>query len=337
MIITRTPVRISFAGGGSDLKAYYRSGYGSVVSTAIDKFMYVMVNRTFDHHVRVIYSKVEYVQKFDDIEHNLAREAIKLVGVEQDDRGIDIGYMGDMLPAQVGSGLGASSSLTVGILNALHALKGERVSAQTLAEEACRIEIDILGRPGGKQDQYAAAFGGMNYIRFNRDETVTVEPIICSNRTRDSLAKKLLLFYTGLNTQSDNTLREQNGKTGDNLPALKKMVGLSEALKQALTHDDLSGFGEILHQGWTHKQTLAARITNSTVDDYYERARKAGAVGGKVLGSGGGGFLLLCCEPEDQNRVRQALSNLREASFHFEPQGSRIVYMSDPKDTGDLK
>lgn len=192
MIIARTPFRISFAGGGSDLKAYYRHGYGSVVSTAIDKYMYVMVNKTFDQHIRVIYSRVEYVENIGDIEHNLAREALKLVGISGG--GLDIAYMGDMLPAHTGSGLGASSSLTVGILNALHTLNGESVSARTLAEEACHIEIEMLGRPIGKQDQYSAAYGGFNYIRFNLDESVSVEPVVCRQETRNELHKNLLLF-----------------------------------------------------------------------------------------------------------------------------------------------
>lgn len=327
MIIAKTPLRVSFAGGGSDLRAYYQNGYGSVVSTAIDKFMYVMVNRTFDHHIRVIYSKVEYVESIEAIEHNLAREALKLVGIAGG--GLDISYMGDMLPAHTGSGLGASSSLTVGLLNALHTLQGKRVSAKTLAEEACQIEIEILGRPIGKQDQYAAAYGGFNYIQFNQDESVSVKPIIYSKEIKSELAKNLLLFYTGLNTHSDNILTEQQGKTPDNLPVLDKMVQLSEELQRALINDDLTEFGNILHKGWIYKQKLAAKITNPIIDDYYNRARKAGAIGGKLLGSGGGGFLLLYCEEKNQNKVRTALSELREAPFKFEPEGSKIIYNSD--------
>jgi len=327
MIITKTPLRVSFAGGGSDLKVYYQSGYGSVVSTAIDKFMYVTVNKTFDHHFRVIYSKIEYVEKIEDIEHNLAREALKLVGITEG--GLDIGYIGDMLPAHAGSGLGASSSLTVGVLNALHALKGERVSAETLAREACQIEIEILDRPIGKQDQYAAAYGGFNYIQFNRDESVLVEPINCHKETRSSLANNLLLFYTGLNTQSDTILTEQEEKTPDNLPVLDKMVELSQELQKTLRGNDLTGFGNILHEGWLYKQKLASKITNPVINDYYEKASQAGAVGGKILGSGGGGFLLLYCQEQNQPRVREALSDLREVSFNFEAEGSKIIYSSD--------
>jgi D-glycero-alpha-D-manno-heptose-7-phosphate kinase len=327
MIMSKTPLRISFAGGGSDIGAYYLSNYGAVVSTAIDKFMYVMINNTFDPKIRVIYSKVQYVEKYEDIEHDLAREALKLLRITE--VGIDIAYMGDMLPAHTGSGLGASSSLTVGILNALHAYKGERVSAKTLAEEACRIEIEILGRPIGKQDQYAAAFGGFNYIRFNKDESVSVERIICSMKMMDALAKNLILFYTGLDTRSDSILTEQKAKVQDNLPAFDRMVALSEELRKAIKDDDLARFGGILHKGWICKQQLASNITNHAIDDFYQKARKAGAIGGKILGSGGGGFLLLYCEEQNQNKVREALPGLREAPFLFEPQGSKIVYNSN--------
>jgi D-glycero-alpha-D-manno-heptose-7-phosphate kinase len=326
MIISRTPFRVSFAGGGSDFKAYYQRGFGAVVSTAINKYMYVAVNRTFDHHIRVIYSKVEYVEKMEQIEHNLAREALKLAGITGG--GLDISYMGDMLPAQVGSGLGASSSLTVGILHSLHACKGENVTAKTLAEEACQVEIEILGRPIGQQDQYAAAFGGLNYIRFNRDSSVTVEPVVCRRDTLEQLFKNLLLFYTGLRTQSDNILSEQNDKTADNVPVLDRMVALAGELRDALGKNNLAEFGEILHHGWVYKQKLAASITNPAIDEYYEKARKAGAIGGKILGSGGGGFLLLYCEERNQPKIREALDDLREAPFHHEPEGSKIVYTS---------
>lgn len=332
MIIARTPLRISFTGGGSDLQAYYKNGYGAVVSTAINKYMYVCVNTTFDHHIRVIYSKVEYVERIADIEHNLAREALNLVGIDQNS--LDISYMGDMLPAHTGSGLGASSALTIGILNALHTLKGERISAETLAQEACQIEIEILGRPIGKQDQYATAFGGLNYIKFNRDKSVEVTPLTSHQETLEKLNRNLLLFYTGLNTQSDNILSEQTEKTNDNLPVLDKMVKLAQELKKAVMNDDIADFGQILHQGWLHKQKLANGITNPVIDNYYNKAREAGAIGGKILGSGGGGFLLLYCDGKNQNSVREVLSDLREAPFNFEPEGSKIVYRSDQVNSG---
>ncbi len=326
MIISKTPMRMSFAGGGTDLRAYYQHGHGDVVSTAINKFIYITVNKRFTHHIRVAYSKVEYVENIDDIEHNLVREALKLVGIT---KGIDVVYMSDMLPANEGSGLGASSSLTVGTLNALHAYNGEHVSAENLAKEACKIEIDLLGHPVGKQDQYEAAYGGFNHIRFNEDESVFVNPIIFKKGLKEELNKNLLLFYTGVKTRSDVVLAEQNRKTPNNLCSLDKMVELAEELRKSLENGDITEFGNVLHKGWVLKQKLASNITNPVLNSYYEKARKAGAIGGKILGSGGGGFFLFYCDEDKQNNVRKVLSDLKETSFKFEPQGSRIIYVSD--------
>lgn len=324
MIISKTPLRISFAGGGSDFKGYYQKGSGSVVSTAIDKYIYVTVNKKFDDLIRISYSQTEMVKNVEDIEHNLIRETLKLLGVE---KGIDINYMSDILPAKEGTGLGASSSLLVGLLNALYAYKGQRVPTERLTREACQIEIKILQKPIGKQDQYAAAFGNLNFIKFNPDESVSVEPIICKKETKEELNKKLLLFYTGMGVLSENILKEQKQKIDINYNILDKMVELSKELRDALTNNDLREFGSILHQGWLYKQKLASKITNPVINQYYERARQAGAIGGKILGSGGGGFLLFYCELENQNKVRQALSNLKETCFGFEAEGSKIVYV----------
>ena len=327
MIISKTPFRMSFAGGGSDLKTYYHHGYGSVVSTTINKYIYITVNKRFTDSIRVGYSKIEEVKNIEDIKHNLVREALKLLGITNG--GIDIVYMSDLLPAQEGSGLGGSSSLIVGTLNALHAYKGENVSAETLAREACKIEIEILGHPIGKQDQYAAAYGGFNHIKFNADESVFVNPVIFKKEVIEELNNRLLLFYTGINTRSDTILTEQRRKTKDNLNILDKMVGLSEELLEELKSGNIKRFGEILHKGWVYKQKLASNITNPIINSYYEKAREAGAVGGKILGSGGGGFLLFYCEEKNQNDVRKALSNLKELPFKFEPEGSKIIYVND--------
>jgi len=326
MIISKTPFRMSFAGGGSDLKTYYQHGYGSVVSTTINKYIYITVNKRFTDNIRVGYSKIEDVKNVEDIEHNLVRESLKILGIK---KGVDIVYMSDLLPAHEGSGLGGSSSLIVGTLNALHAYKGENVSAKTLAREACKIEIEILGHPIGKQDQYAAAYGGFNHIKFNADESVFVNPIIFRKEVIEELNNRLLLFYTGINTRSDSILTEQRRKTKDNLHILDKMVGLSEELLEELKSGNIKRFGEILHKGWIYKQKLASNITNSIISSYYEKAREAGAVGGKILGSGGGGFLLFYCEEKNQNNVRKALSNLKKLSFNFEPEGSKIIYVND--------
>jgi len=327
MIISKTPLRMSFAGGGSDLKEYYQHRHGAVVSSAIDKYVYIAVNKKHTDIIRVGYSKTEHVKKIDDIEHNLVREALKLVGI--DTPGIDIVYMSDMLPAHQGSGLGASSSILVGTLNALYAFKGEHVSADTLAQEACKIEIDILKHPIGKQDQYASAYGGINYIQFNSDESVFVNPLIFKKNIKDELNKNMILFYTGLNTRSDAILTEQKKNTKDNLHILDKMIELTNDLKTALQNNDLTEFGDILHKGWVFKQKLSSNISNSTINKYYEKGKKAGAIGGKILGSGGGGFLLFYCEEKNQNKVRKALSNLKETPFKFESQGSKIIYVSE--------
>lgn len=326
MIISKTPLRMSFTGGGSDFKEYYQYGYGYVVSTAIDKYIYVTVNKKFTDQVRVSYSETEYVEDINDIKHNLVREALKLVGI---DKGIDIVYMSDMLPDNEGSGLGASSSLTVGTLNALHAYKGEHVSAETLAREACEIELNILGHPIGKQDQYITAYGGFNHIRFNADEDVYVNPIVLTKEKKERLNKNLILFYTGISSRSDTVLTEQKSKTVANRNILDKMVELSRQLKEILEKGDFNEVGNILHQNWVYKKQLASKITNPIIEEYYEKGRKAGAIGGKILGSGGGGFLLFYCEERNRNKVREALPNLREAHFRFEPQGSRIIYVSD--------
>lgn len=327
MIISRTPVRISFVGGATDLRDFYRHKPGKVVSTAINKHIYVTVTRNFTDHIRVSYSQTEYVEKVDEIKHNLVREALRLVGI---DKGVNIGYTSEeLLPAHEGSGLGASSAILVGTLHALHAFRGEHVSAEQLAREACQIEIDILGNPIGKQDQYAAAYGGFNHIQFNPDESVYVNPVIISPEVKEKLNSRLLMFYTGINKRSDEILGEQKQKTSANLGELTRMADLTGNLMQVLTNGDLNGFGELLHENWMLKQGLASKITNSQINEYYNKARGAGAIGGKVLGSGGGGFLLFYCEEDKQDDVRKALKDLRELKFKFENQGSRIIYVGD--------
>jgi len=326
MIISKTPMRMSFAGGGSDMRAYYAQGHGAVVSTAIDKSMYIAINKRFTHHIRVGYSTTEYVDRLEDIQHNLVRESLKATGITN---GVDIVYMSDMLPAHEGSGLGASSSILVGTLHALYAFKGTYVSPETLARQACGIEIDILGHPIGKQDQYAAAYGGFNFIRFNADESVDVIPIICKSSTKKELNDNLLVFYTNLKSSSKDILPEQKRNTPKQRDVMDKMVELAHQMKEALEQNDLTEFGSILHQNWIHKKKMASRISNPIIDKHYAAAMDAGALGGKVLGSGGGGFLIFYAEPEKQDKVRAALSSLQETPFHFEPDGSRIIYVHD--------
>jgi D-glycero-alpha-D-manno-heptose-7-phosphate kinase len=327
VIITRTPFRVSFAGGGSDLPSYYRRHGGAVVSTAISKYMYVTVNKRFDDTIRISYTRTEIVDRPDDLQHDIVRAALRKVGI---DRGVEISTIAD-IPA--GTGLGSSSTLTVGLLHALHAYAQRFAGAERLAEEACEIEIDSLGKPIGKQDQYAAAFGGLNYIRFNKDDSVVIEPIVCASATRRHLKDCLLLFYTGLTRKSEQILSEQKTKTekGDADNYLSSLVELAEELRNALCHDEPAAVGDILHRAWLVKREIVSGISDPQIDRWYEEARAAGAIGGKLLGAGGGGFLLLYCEPERQRalRGRMAEIGLREVEFTFEGQGSRIIYVEE--------
>lgn len=326
MIISRTPLRISFAGGGSDLEEYYKTGYGAVVSTTIDKYIYITVNKKFDDRIRVSYSKTEEVDNVCALQHNVIRESLKLLEIGKK---IEVVYMGDIPLSSAGVGLGSSSGLAVGVLNALYAFKGLHASAEKLAANACKVEIEILGHPMGKQDQYISAYGGFNYIQFNKDGTVFVDPIICKSETKKLLHNKLMLFYTGIVRLSSNILGEQKDKTSMNLRFLDKMVDLAKDLRDQLVRNKIDEIGGILHEGWLLKKKLANGITNPQIDEYYEKARKAGASGGKILGAGAGGFLLLYCDKKYQPKVREALSDLKESPFKFEPQGSKIIYVHD--------
>ncbi len=326
MIISRTPLRISFAGGGSDFEEYYQTGYGAVVSTAIDKYIYITVNKKFDDMIRLSYSKTEVVDNVDDLEHNVIRESLKLLEINKK---IEVVYMGDIHLGSAGVGLGSSSGLAVGVLNALYAFKGLHASAERLACDACKVEMDILKHPMGKQDQYISAYGGFNYIKFNKDGTVYVDPIICNNATKTLLHNKLMLFYTGLVRVSSTILHEQKAKTQHNLAHLDKMVGMANDLRDSLIRNNIEGVGEILHEGWLLKKKLAGGVSTPLIDEYYAKARKAGAVGGKILGAGAGGFLLLYCDEKYQPKVRAALSDLKESPFKFEGQGSKIIYVHD--------
>lgn len=326
MIISRTPLRISLAGGGSDLEEYYKTGCGAVVSTAIDKYVYITVNKKFDDMIRISYSKTEIVDSVDDLEHHVIRESLKMLGINKK---IEVVYMGDIPLGSAGVGLGSSSGLAVGLLNALYAFNGLHASAERLAAEACKIEIDVLGHPIGKQDQYISAYGGFNYIQFNKDGTVFVDPIICNSETKKLLQNKLMMFYTGITRVSSTILDEQKKNTSLNLEVLDKMVDLARDLRDQLVCNKVGQIGDILHEGWLLKKKLASGISTSKIDEYYEKARKAGASGGKILGAGAGGFLLLYCNEKYQAKVREALSDLKESLFQFEPQGSKIIYVHD--------
>ncbi len=327
MIITRTPLRISFVGGGSDLPAFYEQEPGAVVSTAIDKYIYITTNPKFDHKIRASYSITEIVDGVDELQHELIRESMKLLGITSS---IEITSISD-IPSQ-GTGLGSSGSYTVGLLNALYAANGHMAGAERLAGEACHVEMDLCHHPSGKQDQYIAAYGGLQYIRFNPDGSVFTDPVICRQKTKKDLQAGLLMFYTGMTRKTRNLLSEQAKLTRekpDKQASLRKMVGLAGQLLEALEANDLGGFGEILHTGWMEKRKLTAHISNTQIDGWYRRARAAGAIGGKISGAGGGGFLLLYAPPEKHGDITRALPELRPVPFRFSPQGSKVIYVEE--------
>jgi D-glycero-alpha-D-manno-heptose-7-phosphate kinase len=323
VIISRTPFRVSFAGGGTDLRAFYQHEPGAVISTTIDKYMYLTVNERFDHTVRVSYSKTEIVETADEVEHPLVREALRKTGIAN---GIEVTSISD-IPA--GTGFGSSSSFTVGLLNALYAYTGTYAPPERLAQEACEIEIDIVGEPIGKQDQYIASYGGLQHIRFKPDESVFVDPVVCTAEFKRTLSDRLLLFYTGITRPASEILTEQKKETGNKIEFLRKMAHLAGEIRRVFQEGrDLDEFGELLHDGWMLKRELASGITNELIDAAYERARQAGAVGGKILGAGGGGFLLVYAREDEHPAIRKALADLREVPFDLEPQGTKIVHVS---------
>jgi D-glycero-alpha-D-manno-heptose-7-phosphate kinase len=327
MIITRTPLRISFFGGGTDLPSYFLREQGAVVSASINKYIYITVNRLspyFAHSILLKYSRSELIDSVEEIRHPIIREAMKITGIL--DR-VEITSMAD-IPA--GTGLGSSSSYAVALLHALYTLKGQYVSAAQLAREACQIEIERLGDPIGKQDQYIAAYGGICHIRFNSDETVFVDPVICSHETKKALEENLLMFYTGVTRKASTILVEQKAATGGKMEILTQMKEYcSTALEILRSGKKLHRLGETLHESWQLKRSLVDSISNERIDRYYEDALGAGAIGGKILGAGGGGFLLFYAEKQNHGRIREALKDLQELSFQFEPQGSKVIYISD--------
>lgn len=321
MIITQTPLRISFAGGGTDFHGFYTEEEGCVVSSAIDKYIYVIVKERFDENIRVGYSRTELADEVDEIEHELVRESLRKVGIK---KGIEISTMADV-PSE-GSGLGSSSTVTVGLLNALYAYKGEIKPAEILAREACEIEIDILGKPIGKQDQYIAAYGGMRCIRFLRDGSVTVQSIDIDIDRRRQLDENLMLFYTGVTRQSSCVLTEQKQNIASRMSVLTKMRDQANALRASLSNSKIEKLGTVLRSGWELKKSLATNISNNQINELYDKAIKAGATGGKVAGAGGGGFLLLYCRPAYQQRVRNVLTGLKELPFRLERDGTKVIF-----------
>ena len=327
MIITRTPFRVSFAGGGSDIPSFYEKHGGCVLSTAINKYMYISVHPSFDRKQTVLkYSKTETVNDINDIEHVYFRQVLNNLGVS----GVELVSTAD-IPS--GTGLGSSSSFTVGLLHSLYCYKGKFVSKERLASEACDVEIEQLGNPIGKQDQYAAAYGGLNFIEFRKDGGVLVDPVIMNENSFRRLESNLMMFYTGQLHSASEILKEQksNITAGDKEANQLKMCGLARSLREELQNNNIDAMGEILHQNWLLKKTLASGISNPAIDEAYDKAINAGAIGGKLLGAGGGGFLLFYVPLEKQESVKTAIG-LPQLPLAFDRQGSAVIYVGDKPD-----
>ena len=311
MIISRAPLRFSLGGGGTDLPGYCRAHGGFVVSAAIDKYVYVTANRRFYRDLRLAYSKTEIVKSVDEVEHPIFREALRLMGIEHS---IELTSVAE-LPAN--SGLGSSSTFTVALLNALHAYQREFVSSRQLAEEACAIEIDRLGAPIGKQDQYIAAFGNVTALTFERDGTVQVESVPVRDEVLDELESNLLILYSGVE-------RPAHGAAAEGMHRIKQ---IGHEIYRLLCAGELDRYGELLHEHWERKRSQASSMTDPTLDEHYQAARKAGALGGKLMGAGGGGFFMFYVRPAERRRVLETLTarGLRQLRFRFEPDGARIV------------
>ena len=320
MIITRTPFRISFCGGGTDLPDFYRENGGCVVSTTIDKYIYITVARSFHRNLTILkYSTVETVDDLDFIKHPIFKEVLQTYC----GNGLEINSTSN-IPS--GTGLGSSSTFSVGLVGAVRTLKGETVTKQILAEEACDIEINRLGEPIGKQDQYAAAFGDINFIRFNKDDTVDVEPIALTPDEKKTMSDNLMMFYLGGTRSASNILRKYKSNTSSNVEMKRMLSDMAVRLKDNLNNGDIESLGKMLDEGWKVKKSLASGVSNQTIDEVYDTAISNGAVGGKLLGAGGNGFMLFYVDKENQQAVRDSLSNYRELPFNFDDKGFQVVY-----------
>ena len=324
MIITKTPFRVSFAGGGSDMAAFYREHGGCVLSTTIDRYMYIMIHPYFYAGQTVLkYSENECVNDLNDIRHSIFRCVLN----DKKISGVEITSTADV-PS--GTGLGSSSAFTVGLLHTLACHQGMYMPKGKLAAEACDVEIRQLGHPIGKQDQYASAFGGLNFIEFHPDDTVSVQPLILHGATLSKLQDNLVMVYTGLKHDANVILAEQkkNVSQADKAENLKAMCKLAREMKKSLEQNDIENFGAMLDEGWQRKKELAGGVSNPTIDALYEKAMDSGALGGKLLGAGGGGFLLFYCPKDKQDYLKNQL-RLHPFPFKFEHDGSSVIYIGD--------
>ncbi len=325
MIISRAPVRFSLGGGGTDLPSYYEQFGGFLVSAAIDSYIYVTANKRFYDDIRLAYSETEIVPNVQSIRHRIFREALTMTGI---DHGIELASVAD-LPSN--SGLGSSSSFTVALLNALHTYKREFVSSKQLAEEACELEMVRLGEPIGKQDQYIAAYGNVTAFTFDKDGTVHVEPVPVRDEVLDELQNNLLIMYSGIERPANVVLSEQGKrvKKADSatLEGMHRIKEIGHEVYRLLVDGNTDRYGELLHEHWMRKRKLASKMTDDRIDDYYETARKAGAIGGKLMGAGGGGFFMFYTRPENKRNVYEAMvkRGLKPLRFRFDLDGARIV------------
>jgi len=326
MVISKTPMRITFVGGGTDIPSYYRQyGPGAVISATINKYIYIIANKLFTDDIVIKYSKIETVNDPNDIQHPLFREALKLLGIK---KSIEINSVSEVTTARGGVGLGSSSAFLVGLLNALHAWQGETASPRQLAEEAVHIEREILKEPGGKQDQYMAAFGGIRYLQFNKDESVDVKRIEIDEELRNELRSRLIMFYTGIQRSSGEIHAKQAAEADRHIEAYKRMKDLADRLYKDLNNGIIDNVGKLLHENWLLKRSLSNGISSSEIDALYEKAMRAGAEGGKLIGAGGGGFLMFFADPNKHDAIRKSIG-LQEIKFDFEALGSRIIYASE--------
>jgi D-glycero-alpha-D-manno-heptose-7-phosphate kinase len=321
LIVIQTPLRVSFFGGGTDFPDFFCAEGGCVLTSAIDKYVYVIIKSRFDNKLRIGYTTTEMVDQPSEIKHDLIRESLQKTGIKS---GVEITTMGDIPSA--GSGLGSSSTVTVGSLHAMYSYLGELVTAEKLAREACEIEILTLKKPIGYQDQYIAAYGGMRLIEFRQDGSVEAKRIILDQDLNRRLNDNLILFFTGITRPADSILGEQRENIKNRLSILRELKCMAYQAYNELIKGNLDCLGQLMDQSWMLKKQLASRISNDLIDEAYQAAIRAGALGGKITGAGGGGFLLLYCPREKQDNVRKALKDMRELPFHLEDDGSKVIF-----------
>ena len=325
MIITKTPFRVSLCGGGSDIDSFYKKHGGCVISTTINKYMYITSHPSFDKKTTVLkYSKTETVHNINDIEHNIFRECLKKEGLE----GLEITSIADV---PQGTGLGSSSSFTVGLIQNLKCHKREYISKDDLAKMACDMENNVVHTTNGKQDQYAAAYGGLNFYKFNKDGTVDVEPVLMSHDAFKQLEKNLIMIYVGGEHKAAKILKEQSKNivsTKDKENGQKEIMEMTYTLKYELEHNNIDEVGRVLDKNWQIKKTLANGISNKFFDETYDKAIKAGATGGKLLGAGGSGFFLFYVPEKNQKKFREAMKDLPEMEFKFDHQGTTVIFVN---------